>query len=387
VASAAAGTSSPLTLVSRAVAGQDLGEVAASVHEALALPVAIAIPTLGEPVVWPHGSIDEDAVLAIVGQAAAVVDGSAGVMPDVIADAVPVRIGDEVVGLVAVARGGRPVELGPEHRTWLEAGAAAAAVTSLMRDAQEGGVGESRRTLLGQLRAGPPADVAAMVAHGRRLGFDLGSGAVGICAVPRPGATEDVAEDWLSRLPALLADIGGGKVCGLVPLSSPLPNGGAEAVAVELAEHELVVAVSSPRRDAAMLHDALQEAELLVALASSPDTALPGQEDTYRLLIGVMLRDPDELERLRAQTISQLVIYDAEHETELVATLQAFLAHDGSTTDTAEAMHLHRHTVGYRLARVHEVSGLSPYESDGRERLSLGLKSDHIIRAAAHLSE
>jgi hypothetical protein len=255
-----------------------------------------------------------------------------------------------------------------------------------MRDVQEGGVGDSRRALLGQLRAAPPADVAAMVAHARRLGFDLSSGAVGICAVPRAGATGDVAEDWLSRLPALLADIGG-KVCGLVPLSSPLPNGGAEAVAAELAEHELVVAVSSPRRDAAMLHDALQEAELLVALASSPDTALPGQEDTYRLLIGVKLRDPDELERLRAQTISQLVIYDAEHETELVATLQAFLTHDGSTTDTAEAMHLHRHTVGYRLARVHEVSGLSPYESDGRERLSLGLKSDHIIRAAEHLSE
>ena len=46
-------------------------------------------------------------------------------------------------------------------------------------------------------------------------------------------------------------------------------------------------------------------------------------------------------------------------------------------------MNLHRHTVGYRLARVHEVSGLSPYESDGRERLSLGLKAHQIITAAA----
>ncbi|HEY2159975.1 MAG TPA: helix-turn-helix domain-containing protein, partial [Solirubrobacteraceae bacterium] len=67
-------------------------------------------------------------------------------------------------------------------------------------------------------------------------------------------------------------------------------------------------------------------------------------------------------------------------------TLEAFLAHHGSTTDTAEAMSLHRHTVGYRLARVHEVSGLSPYESDGRERLGLGLKAHHILDASRRLS-
>ena len=53
----------------------------------------------------------------------------------------------------------------------------------------------------------------------------------------------------------------------------------------------------------------------------------------------------------------------------------------GSTTETADAMSLHRHTVGYRLSRVQEVSGLSPYESDGRERLSLGLKAGQILEA------
>jgi DNA-binding PucR family transcriptional regulator len=44
-------------------------------------------------------------------------------------------------------------------------------------------------------------------------------------------------------------------------------------------------------------------------------------------------------------------------------------------------MRLHRHTVGYRLARLQEVSGLSPYESDGRERLGLGLKAHQILAA------
>ena len=111
------------------------------------------------------------------------------------------------------------------------------------------------------------------------------------------------------------------------------------------------------------------------------------QEQTYRLLVGVLLRDPAELEQLRAQTVSPLKTYDAEHNTELVATLREFLLNDGSTNDTAERMRLHRHTVGYRLARVHEVSGLSPYESEGRERLSLGLKADHVLAANERLSK
>ena len=126
---------------------------------------------------------------------------------------------------------------------------------------------------------------------------------------------------------------------------------------------------------------------LLAELAAVPDAGVAGQEETYRLLIGVLLRDPSELEQLRASTISPLTAYDAEHDTELLVTLGTFLARHGSTTETAEAMQLHRHTVGYRLSRVQEVSGLSPYESDGRERLSLGLKAAQILAANERLSQ
>ncbi len=124
---------------------------------------------------------------------------------------------------------------------------------------------------------------------------------------------------------------------------------------------------------------------LLAELSCAPDATLAGQEETYRLLIGVLLRDPEELELLRSRTITPLHAYDAEHDTDLLVTLGTFLAHHGSTTETAEVMGLHRHTVGYRLSRVHEVSGLSPYESDGRERLSLGLKAAQILAAVERL--
>ena len=141
------------------------------------------------------------------------------------------------------------------------------------------------------------------------------------------------------------------------------------------------LAISAPRHEPAALHEALREAALLFELAIDPRAHLAAQEDTYRLLVGVLLTNPPELERLRASTVAEVERYDELHDTELVGTLEAFLAHHGSTTETAEAMSLHRHTVGYRLARVHEVSGLSPYESDGRERLSLGLKAHRILLA------
>ncbi len=96
--------------------------------------------------------------------------------------------------------------------------------------------------------------------------------------------------------------------------------------------------------------------------SSAPSTApqLNGHDETFRLLIGVLLRDRAELEQLRDSTVSPLADYDARHDTELLPTLAPFLAHHGSTTETADALALHRHTVGYRLSRVQEVSGLSP---------------------------
>jgi hypothetical protein len=121
--------------------------------------------------------------------------------------------------------------------------------------------------------------------------------------------------------------------------------------------------------------------ELLAELRDAELEIDDAEEDTYRLLVGVLISNPLELRALRERTIAPLETYDSDHDTELVETLERFLAHHGSTTDTAEAMQLHRHTVGYRLARIHEVCGLSPYESEGRERLSLGLKARRLLRA------
>jgi sugar diacid utilization regulator len=45
----------------------------------------------------------------------------------------------------------------------------------------------------------------------------------------------------------------------------------------------------------------------------------------------------------------------------------------------AAAIFAHRHTVAYRLERVHELTGLDPVVSEDRERLALGIKIHRII--------
>ena len=67
----------------------------------------------------------------------------------------------------------------------------------------------------------------------------------------------------------------------------------------------------------------------------------------------------------------------------LVGTLEAFLEADGNVAGTAQRMFTHRHTIYYRLERVRELSGHDVSSSDGREKLSLGLKAMRVLGIAS----
>ncbi len=92
-----------------------------------------------------------------------------------------------------------------------------------------------------------------------------------------------------------------------------------------------------------------------------------------------MNEDPRELQRFHDETVAPLAAYDEQYETELVKTLETFLDADGNVAGTAERLFTHRHTVRYRLDRVRELSGLDVGSTDGRERLSLGLKAMRVL--------
>jgi DNA-binding PucR family transcriptional regulator len=104
----------------------------------------------------------------------------------------------------------------------------------------------------------------------------------------------------------------------------------------------------------------------------------------YRLLLSAMSENPSELQRFYAETVEPLVAYDEQYETDLVLTLETFLEADGNVAGTAQRLFTHRHTIYYRLERVRELSGLDVSSSDGREKLSLGLKSMRVLGISSH---
>ena len=67
---------------------------------------------------------------------------------------------------------------------------------------------------------------------------------------------------------------------------------------------------------------------------------------------------------------------------DLVGTLETFLECDANVNATAARLITHRHTIRYRFERVRELTGLDVGSTDGREKLSLGLKAMRVLGIA-----
>lgn len=230
--------------------------------------MAIVIPALGASVLAPPGSLSLDQLDAVAAHAVAAVAGGTGAAPAAVSEAVAVRIGDEVVGIVAAGPAANE-RVGPtERRAWLEAAAAAASVTALIHDVQNGGSETGDAILLVELCAGPPEDLVGFLARARRGGVELSAGAVAISARARASSNGSVLTPPPGCEDVLFAVTAPGRLLALVPLGSD-PDG----LARRLRELGLEVAISAPRRDPSALAEAVREAELLLDLASLPGPA------------------------------------------------------------------------------------------------------------------
>lgn len=239
-----------------------------------------------------------------------------------------------------------------------------------------------------------------ILARAAELGADLTSGGTVVVARARPQQPEE--GDWRARVLgvaergargvertalAALVELGREREIVLLVPEADRDQGrrAAKAVLHELERgldnYQFVVALSRPTSDAADLHRAGAEALLAVNVADARgETALSfEQTGAYRLLLPAMSDDPGELRRFYEETIAPLVDYDEQYDTDLVRTLESFLDADGNVARTAERLYTHRHTIRYRLDRARELTGLDIGSSDGRERLSLGLKAMRVL--------
>jgi sugar diacid utilization regulator len=127
---------------------------------------------------------------------------------------------------------------------------------------------------------------------------------------------------------------------------------------------------------------AVREARLALNVGEAEGRSPMPFEDTgaYRLLLGTTT---EELRSFYSETVEPLVLYDEQYETDLVATVEAYLDSDANVPATAGKMFTHRHTIRYRLERVKDLSGHDATATEGRERLGLGIKAMRVLGIAS----
>ena len=82
-------------------------------------------------------------------------------------------------------------------------------------------------------------------------------------------------------------------------------------------------------------------------------------------------------------TVGELLAYDERSSAELMGTLDAFFAANGSPTETAQRLRLHRNTVLYRLRRIEEVGHLRLDDPATSLNLHLCLRIRDVLQAGA----
>jgi sugar diacid utilization regulator len=247
------------------------------------------------------------------------------------------------------------------------------------------------------------ADRGDLLARGRELGTDLAAG--GSILVVRAHARNPTEDDWRRRLLAVSSrgarsvapgsiatpsEEDAGQILVLVPDADG--EAGRRVSSAVLRELEsglpgFSFALGRSRRteEPLDLHRAGNEA-LLAANVVEGDSERSElayeQTGTYQLLLPYM-KDPAELKRFYNETVKPLVTYDEQYETDLLGTLATFLDCDANVNATAARLITHRHTIRYRFERVRELTGLDVSSTDGREKLSLGLKAMRVLGIAA----
>jgi PucR family transcriptional regulator, purine catabolism regulatory protein len=313
--------------------------------------------------------------------------------PQAIAHEASIEAGGERVGLVlllADEEGEGPAAL-IDREGVLRAAALAALAEVAVADAREEAERRLRGGLIEELRTRkvPSAEATTRAA---RLDCDLRRGAIALVAEITSTSPSHATALIEGEYEGSLGELNDGRLYAILPArgGDDAPERTLEAagrVAARLRRHG-VAAVSSFYSDPGELHRAIREAELVLDVVRREPRIAEALEEgiaasgVYRLLFRALISDPEEVRTFYRDTVEPLVRYDTQYRSDLLGTLEEYLASDCNMNATARAIYAHRHTVAYRLDRVRELTGLDPQISEDRERLGLGIKAYRILAPA-----
>lgn len=307
---------------------------------------------------------------------------------------IELALGEETVGEARYV--GETVDAG-----LLEVTAALAALEIERARSEDWGSEAAVAEFVEAILAGELTDGEEVAARGAEVGCDLSRGGGVLMVRAHAGSAQE--GDWRSRVldmtvrtvraiaPGSVAGTGADEDGALVAILVPASED-EKLIRVEealdrdlprsLAGLSITISRSRPAAEAGEVERAVREARLALNVGEAEERSPIAFEDTgaYRLLLGT---SDEELLRFYAETVEPLVEYDEQYETDLVATVEAYLDSDANVPATAKQMFTHRHTIRYRLERVRDLSGHDATATEGRERLGLGIKAMRVLGIAA----
>jgi GAF domain-containing protein len=297
---------------------------------------------------------------------------------------VPVAAGDESLGAIAVAAD-QPWDDHADELLRALAGQIAGALkkTELIESLSE-------ENLTGELYAALEDGAWELArAHARRLGCDLDRPYVLLEARPASGDRFEPEQDLrveraLRQLvPGTVCDADGRRVRAIVPLGAGDEHVASERLAEGLsglaAEEAVVLACSAPALGHEASVVALRQAHDAVTIGARlhPEGAALRYDDlgAYRYLVAHS-DDGGPDDHLR-RAVGQLASYDATRGSQLVATLEAYLANGRAQNATARELMVHVNTLRQRLERIQALTGLDPASED-LLALQIAVKLAHL---------
>lgn len=283
-------------------------------------------------------------------------------------------------------------------QAFLRVGVASAASAIAIELARERAVLEVRDDLEGDLVSalvqGSYSSAAALDARAQRLGLDLaGDNAVIVIASPEgamPSLLGVARKSLEAHLGRGLVGVHASTLCVVVPQAGAASEMGrlAEALlrdCITMGGGGLSAGVgrSGPGLGGVSgSHAQAQRAMSMGRQLFGPELAVQfSRLGVHRLL--AVLADHPELAHFVDERLGELRRHDGRGGSDLVATLDAFLACHGSPTEAAHRLHLHRNTVLYRLRRIEDIAHVDLADPLIRLEFQLSLRGAEVLGPAS----
>lgn len=304
----------------------------------------------------------------------------------------PIVIADSIFGYCLLLRllGNEDDDVSAVEDIGVSQGAAAAALTLAKQNAVDVAQGKMRGAFVDELLATEIADEQAWIQRGASLGYDLTQPHVAwvieannIADWPNPLIRfieeQDVAIPMTQRDEGTLL---------FWPIDH-LKSGRALKITAsefvkqtkkQVEQADLVIGIARPATTPIEWQRSQQQATESWRLGrewKGASVTYFGDLEFYQLL--TILRNNMESDRFFRRTLGRLIEHDRNHNSELVQTLDGFFTCHGNASKTADALHIHRNTLTYRLNRIAEITQLDLEDPDARFSLQLALKLRPVI--------